>query len=167
MPTVDGRLYRYMNCGKCGKRFRPWNLRAKFCSYACSPHGTPHRKDQHWWKNPRNGYIYGRVWEDSKWRSVKHARWMMEQHLGRRLAPSEFVHHKNHVKDDDRLENFVLMTPTDHGRHHNQNRPRNRGYKMKLTDGQRKIIGLRAKKYRIWELGNRVRWAKSHAQEPT
>lgn len=51
-------------------------------------------------------------------------RYIMEQHLGRKLARNEFVHHINGDKRDNRIENLVVMTPQEHGTLHNLKYPK-------------------------------------------
>lgn len=58
-----------------------------------------------------DGYMVVRVRSDSPLypgQKVLEHRLVMSRHLGRELDPNETVHHKNSVRDDNRLENLEL-----------------------------------------------------------
>ncbi len=58
------------------------------------------------------GYIYERKpdhpFADNQG-YVRRSRLVIEKNLGRYLRPEEVTHHKNRIKDDDRLENITLF----------------------------------------------------------
>lgn len=48
--------------------------------------------------------------------------YVMEQHIGRTLNSDEVVHHKNHIRNDNRIENLQLMTFKEHAALHMRER---------------------------------------------
>lgn len=57
--------------------------------------------------------------EDNKYHSKAYARYLIEQHLGRKLTNEEEVHHKDHNKMNDVIENLEVKNKTIHRREHN------------------------------------------------
>ena len=47
---------------------------------------------------------------------------VMEEHIGRYITRNEVVHHKNHIRNDNRLENLQLMTFKEHAGLHMKER---------------------------------------------
>ena len=112
------RLSRTNICVSCGTVFHPWSRSQKRCSQQCwlREHNSSERNTQvsqqtrekrgTRQRSGSKGYVklYGR-----------HAhRRLAEWVLGRPLERGEIVHHVNHNKGDNRLENLVVMTQSEH-----------------------------------------------------
>jgi endogenous inhibitor of DNA gyrase (YacG/DUF329 family) len=96
-------------------------VRRIFCSRRCAnrnqiakrlPHQQPH------WKGGKtvasNGYVMIRVGRHY----VGEHRLIMEKQIGRKLTHGEVVHHINGNKQDNRLENLILMQNAAHTTQH-------------------------------------------------
>jgi hypothetical protein len=87
----------------------------RFCSVACQHQAYKGSGNPKWrgGKIPQvSGYIYAyapdhpHATQDGY---VMEHRLVIEAAIGRYLTPDEQVHHRNHVRDDNRLENLELM----------------------------------------------------------
>src|ERR671923_1279770 len=128
MPTLQ--------CIQCGSSFHvpPFRIKenARFCSLPC------------WYARRRVGSLnaggYRRLTINGK--NILEHRWIMEQHLGRKLLRSEHVHHLNGDKLDNRLENLVVMSHAEHNREHHP-----------LKCDLERAIAMRAEGLSLYEIG--------------
>lgn len=58
------------------------------------------------WRVASDGYVIA----SSPDGEIRQHRWLMERHLRRELADHETVHHKNGIRDDNRIENLELWS---------------------------------------------------------
>jgi len=124
-------------CESCGSTFSlspsqaeyvekgQYRRKARFCSRGCM--GVAFRKRP--LDRMRNGKPavlddkgYVMIWVPDHKTGRAHKGWLhehrvvMEEFLGRPLQANEHVHHINEQKDDNRLENLVVMDQNDHAR---------------------------------------------------
>lgn len=99
-PTISERCERAKRAAKCGARSSNWKggrITEGATGYILI--WMPEHPNAKVGK--RKSYVY------------EH-RLVMSQHLGRPLTSSEFVHHRNGIKNDNRIENLELLTHNVH-----------------------------------------------------
>ena len=78
-------------------------------------------------KKRKDGYVYVYLPEhpySSKDGYVMEHILVMEEHIGHYITRDYVVHHKNHIRDDNRIENLQLMTFREHAGFHMKERQR-------------------------------------------
>ena len=91
-----------INCLKCGKKISGKNPKKKYCSKKCRYLAS--RKDGNKYIGV-NGYVYIKL---NRKYYLEH-RIIMKEILGRKLKIDEQIHHKNHIKTDNRPKNLRLF----------------------------------------------------------
>jgi hypothetical protein len=112
-------------CIRCNSNYKVshkslMNIR-KFCSKRCAclsykENNPPERQPA--WKggkyNHSSGYIAVRICKNY----ILEHRYIMEKHINRKLDRMEDVHHINGIKNDNRIENLIILTRAEHSRLH-------------------------------------------------
>jgi len=110
-----------LNCIVCEKEFyvalfRLKKPNTKYCSRSCLAKNHLNKfRPIHGFK-PLNkpNHKYKTITVNGK--QIREHRYIMEQHLGRKLEKWEHVHHKNDDSSDNRIENLEVLSNSDHQR---------------------------------------------------
>lgn len=93
------------NVCECGSLKTRYSVKCKNCARSKSTYDNPS------WREDKDGYIVASIVDDfGVTRHTSQHRLVMERHVGRRLFSQESVHHKNGIRDDNRLENLELWS---------------------------------------------------------
>ena len=123
----DNSVHIFAACPDCGKgkwtplvKGKPYRARCRPCAILSMKKGENNGN----WKGGvrrHNGYILIYLSRENFFSPMANGhlyvlehRLVMAKHIGRNLHRWEIVHHKNHIKDDNRIENLQLVTDDRH-----------------------------------------------------
>jgi hypothetical protein len=105
---VDGCTRKYFAKGLCNMHYN--RKRSTGDAGEAELRRKPVDADTIWrWVDPEHGYVY-LTFPGQRRKQILEHRWVMEQHMGRKLFRDENVHHKNGVRDDNRVRNLELWS---------------------------------------------------------
>ncbi len=154
-------LFQFVTCTYCGKEHWTNYYLKRHCvgTYRC--YGTCcqkgkrqiHGAQSKLWRGGRHytpeGYINLSIFENDPFYSmgtsgvgqthhILEHRYVMAKYLGRCLTKNECVHHKNGIRDDNRIENLELTLRGKHSKDHNKGYQD--GFNKGYNDGQSEQI---------------------------
>lgn len=125
-----GQIYYERTCPVCKCKFAASTMHVKYCSNNCHSSIFQLEEKSHRWTGGKiasgKGYILI-LKRDHPFAAkpnfyIPEHRIIMEEILGRYLKKNEAVHHINGIKHDNRPENLIVLTHSEHAEFHNWKR---------------------------------------------
>ena len=120
-PKPGKKKGKILLCYTCSKEFYIAKKRlekgvAKYCSRSCLAKDLLHKYVgiHGFQKLGKSLHTYKYIYIDGN--RIREHRWLMEQHLGRKLERWEHVHHINDDSSDNRIKNLEVLSNSDHQR---------------------------------------------------